>query len=1208
MPDYEHRLAVQIKHSQISGTDHLTDFPVLLQIIDSNMRHVNKGGYVENIHGYDINITASDGVTPLEFEIEKYVSDSGIFIGWVKVPVLSTTVHTKLYVYYGNGAVAVNPSDTATWTTDYRAVWHLADTSNAASDYTFHGKVGGDAFPTTGFIGDGYFFDGVGDTIKINASAPYTIDGNSPFTVSCWVNVDSVSGINQHHTIWGIRNSPLGSGTLSFNIGKWTTQDNYINFPTHDTAQFYNHYSNSEIPPGEWSHIACIYDGSDISIYINGDLDVKQPYTPPGDYTIEPEEDISRYGSFGGGIDELRIINSQKTAGWIKTEYANQLNPNSFCVTNYVPNNLLLSSNRVDENQAIATTVGVFFTVDPNINDVHTYTFVAGVGDDDNNSFIIEDNELRTNLVFNAEMDSTYSVRIRATDDGADNYYYDTVFAITINDINEGPNDIELTGNNVNEGLAIGTMVGVLSTSDVDKNDTHTYAFVNQPAAKDNAGFVISNDTLFTADTFNYELKDTCTIGIRTTDLGGAIYDEVFSISINDVNEPPTQITLSSSNLEEGQPVGALVGLLSTADEDADDSFIYALVAGSESNDNSKFNMLGDSLKAIEIFDFDDKNSYIIRVRVTDLGNLWIEKVFEISILNVNSEPTIINISSSEIVENSAVGTQIGVLSTIDRDDPDSHSYTLVSGDGDTDNASFSAVDSMLWSANVFDFESKSTYSIRLRTTDNGVGSLFFEDVLIITVTDINEAITFTSQWEGEAIEDSVYSYNISTIDDDGDSIVITAPVLPSWLSITDNKNGTAILTGTPQNSDVGTHDVTLRAHDSTVGTDQIFVISVSNVNDAPVFTSIPEAVAFEDQKYQYDINTSDDDGDSLVISLLSAPAWVLFTVKGDGTASLQGTPAYQDITTTVVELKVSDGVENKIQTFSLEVRPGYVAPVAVRDVFETDEDLEIELNVLSNDLNQQEELLITTMQMYPQNGTATLSKTGDLEYLPNADFYGIDSISYITCIKRAPFYCSTATVVIKVLPVNDSPVAQNISYEVQQTGMVEICVPLTDVDSDDISVSELVNSINYYSNGFYDGTQLCFEYEIPQDYLTDNDSLIVLVCDDEGLCDRAIVNFNFNVSHDVEIASALSPNGDGKNDFWIVNLAYDDPRNNVKIFNRWGGLVYEIDHYDNISRVWDGEMNRGAQLGQKVPDGTYFYIIEFKGLGNVKTGYIVVN
>jgi hypothetical protein len=108
-----------------------------------------------------------------------------------------------------------------------------------------------------------------------------------------------------------------------------------------------------------------------------------------------------------------------------------------------------------------------------------------------------------------------------------------------------------------------------------------------------------------------------------------------------------------------------------------------------------------------------------------------------------DAAPTDIGLTNTSIAENLPSGTPVGTFSSTDADAGDTHTYTLVAGVGSTDNASFTIFGAQLRTAASFDFETKSSYSIRVRTTDND--GLSFEKQFTITVNDANEAPTVTT-------------------------------------------------------------------------------------------------------------------------------------------------------------------------------------------------------------------------------------------------------------------------------------------------------------------------------------------------------------------------------------------------------------------------------------------------------------------------------
>ncbi|MBU6145829.1 MAG: hypothetical protein KGO83_03885, partial [Paenibacillaceae bacterium] len=106
----------------------------------------------------------------------------------------------------------------------------------------------------------------------------------------------------------------------------------------------------------------------------------------------------------------------------------------------------------------------------------------------------------------------------------------------------------------------------------------------------------------------------------------------------------------------------------------------------------------------------------------------------------VNNAPTNIALSASAIAENAGNNATVGTLSGVDADAGSTFAYSLVTGTGDTDNGAFAVSGATVQANSSFDFETKASYTIRVRVTDNG--GLTYEKAFAITVTDVNEAPT----------------------------------------------------------------------------------------------------------------------------------------------------------------------------------------------------------------------------------------------------------------------------------------------------------------------------------------------------------------------------------------------------------------------------------------------------------------------------------
>jgi gliding motility-associated-like protein len=73
---------------------------------------------------------------------------------------------------------------------------------------------------------------------------------------------------------------------------------------------------------------------------------------------------------------------------------------------------------------------------------------------------------------------------------------------------------------------------------------------------------------------------------------------------------------------------------------------------------------------------------------------------------------------------------------------------------------------------------------------------------------------------------------------------------------------------------------------------------------------------------------------------------------------------------------------------------------------------------------------------------------------------------------------------------------------------------------------------------------------------------------------------------------SGFTPNGDGVNDVWIIDNIEQFPENTVKIFNRWGNVIWSGTGYDNTNVVWGGLNSTGAEM----VTATYFYVVTLDG------------
>lgn len=90
----------------------------------------------------------------------------------------------------------------------------------------------------------------------------------------------------------------------------------------------------------------------------------------------------------------------------------------------------------------------------------------------------------------------------------------------------------------------------------------------------------------------------------------------------------------------------------------------------------------------------------------------------------------------------------------------------------------------------------------------------------------------------------------------------------------------------------------------------------------------------------------------------------------------------------------------------------------------------------------------------------------------------------------------------------------------------------------------------------------------------------------------RLYVGLDSDEDCSLKFYTGITPNGDDKNDIWIIENIEQFPDNEIKIFNRWGEIVWSAEGYDNATVVWEGNNEGGGELSS----ATYFYVADVEG------------
>ena len=337
---WQYRKMVTINHSQV--IEPLSDFPVYIQTVDMDLKNHAQSD------GDDILFMDGTGVAHrLWHETETYDQNTGMLVAWVKLPSIDIINDTIIYLYYGNAAVSSQQFPDQVWDDPYRAVWHLQNTpTNSIQDsstYANQGSAFGGmtmANVVAAKLGDGLLFDGVDDYVGVpDSSSLCPID----ITVSGWYKpLESGQGMyvisKGSVDYWG----NADGHTYGFMI----SSDNSLKatFERQDSQQmdvagtFYtslNQWCYLTLTYGETANIGSLY----VNGVFQGAVGPCHPtvlwYQGPWDFIIGASRQSTGSSEIPNYfqncvVDEVHVLNTVKTSGWIATEYSNQNDPATF--------------------------------------------------------------------------------------------------------------------------------------------------------------------------------------------------------------------------------------------------------------------------------------------------------------------------------------------------------------------------------------------------------------------------------------------------------------------------------------------------------------------------------------------------------------------------------------------------------------------------------------------------------------------------------------------------------------------------------------------------------------------------------------------------------------------------------------------------------------------------------------------------------------
>jgi gliding motility-associated-like protein len=285
-------------------------------------------------------------------------------------------------------------------------------------------------------------------------------------------------------------------------------------------------------------------------------------------------------------------------------------------------------------------------------------------------------------------------------------------------------------------------------------------------------------------------------------------------------------------------------------------------------------------------------------------------------------------------------------------------------------------------------------------------------------------------------------------------------------------------------------------------------------------------------------------------------------------------------------------------------------APVCVNDSFVVFNDLSaIRLHVTKNDIITSPGPFAVTIVQNAKHGTTLIENNDSIVYTPLPGYSGRDSIRYRLCDVGLSL-CSEAMVYLRIQAPNIAPTAVDDYVETVANQTIRINAIQNDLQNDGDSI--FINLVSESGFGTVKNNNDGSITYIPSITYTGKDTIIYRLCDSgipvyctEG---KIIVTVLPPGEPSLLIPNAFSPNGDGINDKYEIE-GIENFNARLIIFNPWGDMVFSMDSYDNS---WDGSYNKSslkAKLNnEKLPSGTYFYILTYRDLDISHTGFILLS
>ncbi len=840
----------------------------------------------------------------------------------------------------------------------------------------------------------------------------------------------------------------------------------------------------------------------------------------------------------------------------------------------------------IEDGNGGADTATVNITVNPindnpvaNTDDVSTNednALIIGVltndSDVDGDTISVTTTTNPSNGSINVNVDDTITYTPDAHFFGNDSFTY------TIEDGNGGTDTatINVTVNAVND---VPVAVDDSATTDEDTSvninvldddtdvDLDTLSVSNTTTPSNGSVVVEANNTITYTPNAHYFGNDSFVYTV--SDGNGGADTATVNITVNPVNDAPDAANDSASVDEDSSVIVTVL----TNDSDVDGDTVDVISVSTASNGTTQLNG-DDTITYTPNADFNGADSFTYTVNDGNGGSDT--ATVNITINAVNDAP-VANDDSASTDEDMAV--IIAVLG----DDTDVDLDTLsVSSAGPASNGTVNINgDNTVTYTSSLNFNGADSFSYTI-SDGNGGSDTATVNVTVNAVNDAPDAMADNVSVD----EDNSLNINVLVNDSDveGDTLDVTTTTTPANGSVVVEANDTITYTPNTHFNGVDTFDYTVEDGNGGVSNATV-TITVNSINDVPVANDDSDSTN-EDTQVAIDVAANDTDADSDTLSVDSN------TQGSNGSVSCVGgictyTPNQDFNGVDSFTYTIGDGNGGSdVATVNVTINAVNDDPVAVDDSANTDEDMAIIIDVLSNDSDVEFDTLTVTSTSSPTKGTTQVNGDNTITYTPNISLNGSDSFTYT--VEDGNGGSATATVNITINSINDNPVANDDSDSVDEDNPITIDVVANDLDDDIGDV--LAATVNTQPTN---GSASCSVNDCtytPDPNFHGIDSFTYLLEDGQGGSDTATVTVTVNSVNDIPVANDDSASTDEDNaiNFVILSNDSDDDGDTLTISSNTlptnGGVVVELDK--TVTYTPDANFNGIDTFTYTVDDG----------------------